>query len=139
MCIMDTRLFHVAFGSLMALVLAGTYVLGDDAWMSYLLFVPALLIFLGLRAVTTEEESVGQGRAAGRGTLDRGRAVRLGLALVGVSVLVAVSVEALGLGDLTMWIVAVPAMVLVTLFDREYFGWTDPDDCSAGRRHSFSE
>jgi hypothetical protein len=40
----QNQLIWLAFASLMAMALAGTYVLGDNSWMAYLLVVPALLI-----------------------------------------------------------------------------------------------
>ncbi len=40
----------LAFASLMAIALAGTYVLGDNSWMAYLLVVPALLILRAMAA-----------------------------------------------------------------------------------------
>ncbi len=48
------------------------------------------------------------------------------MALVALSVPAALLIDVLGLNDLTMWVVAAPTLILVTLFDREYFGWTDP-------------
>jgi hypothetical protein len=46
----QNQFIWLAFVSLMALALAGTYVLGDNSWMAYLLVIPALLI---LRAMAT--------------------------------------------------------------------------------------
>jgi hypothetical protein len=40
----QNQLIWLAFAALMAIALAGTYVLGDNSWMAYLLLVPALLI-----------------------------------------------------------------------------------------------
>jgi hypothetical protein len=40
----------LAFASLMAIALAGTYVLGDNSWMAYVLVVPALLILRAMAA-----------------------------------------------------------------------------------------
>jgi hypothetical protein len=42
----------LAFASLMAIALTGTYVLGDSSWMAYLLVIPALLI---LRAMAVPQ------------------------------------------------------------------------------------
>lgn len=44
MCMEQDQLIWIAFATLMALALAGTYVLGENSWMAYLLVVPALLI-----------------------------------------------------------------------------------------------
>lgn len=50
MCMGQNQLIWLAFASLMALALAGTYVLGDNSWMANLLIVPALLILRGMAA-----------------------------------------------------------------------------------------
>jgi hypothetical protein len=50
MCMEQNRLIWLAFASLMAIALAGTYVLGDNSWMAYLLLVPALLILRAMAA-----------------------------------------------------------------------------------------
>jgi len=46
----QNQFIWLAFAALMAIALAGTYVLGDNSWMAYLLIVPALLI---LRAMAS--------------------------------------------------------------------------------------
>ena len=46
----QNQLIWLAFASLMAIALAGTYVLGDNSWMAYLLLVPALLILRAMAA-----------------------------------------------------------------------------------------
>ena len=46
----QNQLIWLAFASLMALALVGTYVLGDNSWMAYLLVVPALLILKAMAA-----------------------------------------------------------------------------------------
>jgi hypothetical protein len=133
MCRMDTRFFYLSFASLMALAFAGTYVLGENSWMSYLLFIPALLLFLGLRGLAVGEQRDAKAGAPLKPSshdVRVGRTVRIGLALVGLSIPAAVLITFLGLEDLTMWIVAIPTMVLVSLVDREYFGWADSDDRS---------
>lgn len=50
MCMEQNQFIWLAFAALMAIALAGTYVLGDNSWMAYLLIVPALLI---LRAMAS--------------------------------------------------------------------------------------
>jgi hypothetical protein len=50
MCMEQNQLIWLAFASLMALALAGTYVLGDNSWMANLLIVPALLILRAMAA-----------------------------------------------------------------------------------------
>ncbi|HYI81205.1 MAG TPA: hypothetical protein VEW67_10130 [Thermoleophilaceae bacterium] len=46
----QSQFIWLAFASLMALALVGTYVLGDNSWMAYLLVVPALLILRAMGA-----------------------------------------------------------------------------------------
>jgi hypothetical protein len=46
----QNQLIWLAFASLMAIALAGTYALGDNSWMAYLLVVPALLILRAMAA-----------------------------------------------------------------------------------------
>jgi hypothetical protein len=46
----QNQFIWLAFASLMAIALAGTYVLGDSSWMAYLLVVPALLILRAMAA-----------------------------------------------------------------------------------------
>jgi len=46
----QNQFIWLAFASLMAIALAGTYVLGDNSWMAYLLVVPALLILRAMAA-----------------------------------------------------------------------------------------
>lgn len=50
MCMEQAQLIWLAFASLMAIALTGTYVLGDNSWMAYLLLVPALLILRAMAA-----------------------------------------------------------------------------------------
>jgi len=50
MCMEQSQFIWLAFASLMALALVGTYVLGDNSWMAYLLVVPALLILRAMGA-----------------------------------------------------------------------------------------
>jgi hypothetical protein len=47
----QSQFIWLAFATLMAIALAGTYVLGENSWMAYVLIVPALLI---LRAMATQ-------------------------------------------------------------------------------------
>jgi hypothetical protein len=124
----NTRFFYLAFASLLALAFAGSHVLGSESWMAYLLIVPAVLIVRGLKEIsvhTAASTSEDAHRPSPGGRLP---SLRVGVALVVLSVPVALLIEVLGLTGLTMWIVALPTMILVTLFDREYFGWTDPSD-----------
>jgi hypothetical protein len=44
MCMKQDRFIWLAFVVLMAMALAGTYVLGDNSGLAYLLLVPAFLI-----------------------------------------------------------------------------------------------
>jgi hypothetical protein len=53
MCMAQSQFIWLAFATLMALALAGTYVLGDNSWMAYLLVVPALLILRAMAAPRT--------------------------------------------------------------------------------------
>jgi hypothetical protein len=50
MCMEQSQFIWLAFATLMALALTGTYVLGDNSWMAYLLVVPALLILRAMAA-----------------------------------------------------------------------------------------
>jgi len=54
MCMSKNEFMCLAYASLMGLALAGTYVLGDDSWMAYLLFVPAFLL---LKAMDAPQEN----------------------------------------------------------------------------------
>lgn len=120
----DTRFFYLAFASLLAFALVGSYVLGADSWMAYLLVLPAILILRGLKEVSVHGAAP-MGEDAHRSD-GRFPSLRVGVALVVLSVPAALVIEVLGLTGVAMWIVALPTMVLVTLFDREYFGWADP-------------
>jgi hypothetical protein len=51
----QNQLIWLAFASLMAIALAGTYVLGDNSWMAYLLLVPALLILRAMAVSRTTQ------------------------------------------------------------------------------------
>jgi hypothetical protein len=55
MCMEQNQFIWLAFASLMAIALAGTYVLGDNSWMAYLLVVPALLILRAMAAPRTTQ------------------------------------------------------------------------------------
>ncbi len=55
MCMEQNQFIWLAFASLMAIALAGTYVLGDNSWMAYLLVVPALLILRAMAAPRATE------------------------------------------------------------------------------------
>jgi hypothetical protein len=123
MYMVDTRSFYLAFASLLALAFAGSYVLGSESWMAYLLIVPALLILRGLKGMAVLAPSTGAHSPTSHRRLP---SLRVGAALVALSIPAALLINVLGLNDLTMWVVAAPTMILVTLFDREYFGWTDP-------------
>ena len=52
MCMKRNEIIWLAYAALMALALAGTYVLGDDSWMAYLLCIPAFLV---LKAMATPQ------------------------------------------------------------------------------------
>lgn len=125
MYMVETRSFYLAFASLLALAFAGSYVLGSNSWMAYLLIVPAVLILRGLKAVSAL--AAGSTSEAHPPTSHRRLpSLKVGVALVALSAPAALLIDVLGLNDLTMWVVAAPTMILVTLFDREYFGWTNP-------------
>jgi hypothetical protein len=55
MCMEQNQFIWLAFASLMAIALAGTYVLGANSWMAYLLVVPALLILRAMAAPRTTQ------------------------------------------------------------------------------------
>lgn len=140
MC-MQQQILALAYGSLMALIFAGTYVLGDDSWMAYLLLVPGFLILKAMGAphgesdeskVRAEGRRGSSDRAWGRRLRDLKRVGRVGLALVILSIPAALLAEALELNDLTIWLVLLPVLFLVSLVDREFFGWADSDDRRAG-------
>jgi hypothetical protein len=125
MCI-DGRYFYLSFISLMALAFVGTLTLGEHAWVSCLILVPASLILIGLSRVSEQQRP---------NSIGLYRALRIALALVGLSILAALLIDALELDGRTTWIVVVPMIVLVSLVDREYFGWTDSHG-DAGRSHT---
>ena len=50
MCMKQHEIIIAAYGCLMALTFAGTYVLGDRSWMAYLLLVPAFMILKAIDA-----------------------------------------------------------------------------------------
>ena len=126
MYMVETRSFYLAFASLLALAFAGSYVLGANSWMAYLLIVPAVLILRGLKGLSVLAAARTSEGVRPPTSHRRLPSFRVGVALVALSVPAALLIEVLGLNDLTMWIVAAPTMILATLFDREYFGWTDP-------------
>lgn len=123
------QILVLAYGSLMALIFAGTYVLGDDSWMVYLLFIPSFLI---LKSMSVSHDDTLERSSADRKASVR-RVARIGLALVVVSIPAGLLVEALALNEPAKWLVVIAALFLVSLVDREYFGWTDPAE-SGGRR-----
>ena len=117
----------------MALVFAGTYVLDDDSWMAFLLLVPGFLILksMGMPRADPHESEVrsgARGETQPRVTRRIGRVTRVGAVFVALSLPAAALIEALDLNDLTMWLVLVPVLLIGSLADREYFGWTDPAD-----------
>lgn len=122
MCMRQHQLLALAYGSLMALILAGTYVL-DDSWMAYLLLVPAFLVF---KAMGPSERSLHPKRAVRLPNVRRG--VRIGLALAALTIPVALLMRALGVSDPIMSLVLIPVLLLASLVDREYFGWSAPGD-----------
>lgn len=124
MCMLNSPLM-LAYWCLSALILVGTSTLGEDSWMASLLVIPSLLILRAMGAL--------RGRPSRRGAV---RLLRIGAALVVASVPAAFLYQALGSTELAMWIVFVPTLLLVSLVDREYFGWTDPDDCSGSAQAS---
>lgn len=140
MC-MQQQILALAYGSLMALTFAGTYVLGKDSWMAYLLLIPGFLILKAMRApydesgnskVRAEGSRGSSDRASGRRLRDVKRVARIGFALVMLSIPAALLAEALELNDSTIWLVLLPVLFLVSLVDREFFGWADSDDRRAG-------
>ncbi len=121
MCVSSKRVLVPAYWSLSALILVGTCTLGEHSWIASLLVVPSLLILRAMGALH------GCWRPSRRGIV---RFLHIGAALVLASIPAAFLYRALGSTEFAMWIVFVPTMVLVSLVDREYFGWADPEDRS---------
>ncbi len=134
MSMVQSQVLALAYGSLMALAYVGLYVLGEDSWMAYLLFVPGLLILKAMNTPQAGSAGDDVGRTsflAELAAVGARRLTRIGLALVAVCILAGVLIEAIGLNDLTMALVFIPALLLVSLVDRDFFGWTDGDDRSS--------
>ena len=140
MC-MQQRILALAYGSLMALIFAGSYMLGNDSWMAHLFLLPGFLILKAMGAprgdsdgskIRAEARGRPSDRASGSCLRDVKRVARIVLALIVLSVPAALLADALELNDLTIWLVLFPVLFLASLVDREFFGWTDPDDRRAG-------
>jgi hypothetical protein len=132
------QILALAYGSLMALIFAGTYVL-EDYWMAYLLLLPSFLIFRAMGASPPGSgRSSGSRRAAGgsprrpwpQRTRGLRRVVRIGLTFAALTVSAALLLRAFGLADPVMSLVLIPLLLLGSLVDREYFGWSDPSEGS---------
>lgn len=115
MC-MESKFLMLAYWSLSALILVGTSTLGENSWMASLLIVPSLLILRAMGAFH------GPWRPSRKGAV---RLLRIGAALVLASIPAAFIYQALGSTELAMCLVFIPTLLLVSLVDREYFGWTD--------------
>ena len=151
MCMVRHQLLALAYATLMILIFAGTYVLGEDSWMAYLLLVPGFLILKSMNTPQAESgplaartKILSESLMGGSGTRTQGvrRLARIGLAFLLLSVPAAMLIDALRLNDLTMWLVLMPVLFLVSLVDREYFGWTDPSErapLDGSHRYSSSE
>lgn len=137
MCMRRQRILALAYGSLMALIFAGTYVLGEDSWMAYLLFVPGFLILKAMAISDRPSDAVESAELSdpvSETHLSRAiRAVRIVVAFLILGVPTALLVEALELDDWVIGLLLVPILLLVSLVDREFFGWTDPDDSGVRR------
>lgn len=133
MCMNQQQILALAYGSLMALIFAGTYVLGDDSWMAYLLFIPGFLVLKAMGASDGSEDlAEGHGRSSDNApeTLlpSVKRLTRIVLALIVLSIPAALLMRAFDLNDPIMALVLIPVLLLGSLVDREYFGWSDPSD-----------
>jgi hypothetical protein len=131
------RILALAYGSLMALIFAGTYVLGDDSWMAYLLFVPGFLILKAMAISDRSSEAIESAELSDPVSETRlphaVRAVRVVVAFLVLGVPTALLVEALELDDWAIGVLLVPILLLGSLVDREFFGWTDSDDSGVSR------
>jgi len=138
MCMQREQVLALAYGSLMALIFAGTYVLGDDSWLAYLLFVPGFLILKAMAMSEGSSDVIGRDDKLSDPSSETRlhnamRAVRVVVAFLVLGVPAALLIEALELEDWVMGFVLVPILLLVSLVDREFFGWKDPDGRSARR------
>lgn len=137
MCMKQHQVLALAYGSLMALIFAGTYVLEDDSWMAYLLLLPGFLIFKAMDAPAAgSDRSRGSRKASEDSTHSKGamrmrglgRGFRIGLALGALTIPAALLMRAFDLNDPIMYLVLIPILLLSSLVDREYFGWSVPSD-----------
>lgn len=122
MCMSFQLILLLAYTAFMTVLFAGTYLLGDLSWIATLLAILSnLLLWTRLGPALRPW----RWRPTRRGVV---RCLRIGAALVALVVPAAWLCKALGAGEPVRILATIAVVLLVSLVDREYFGWMAGDD-----------